>query len=85
MDEFETTAETAISNLDAIKVKISECTERDKVEDMKLESAPEAATLISHGDSLVLETHGKSPVLSQRVMKIQFRLRDKFREMKNIG
>lgn len=43
--------------------------------------APDAATLISQGDSLVLETHGKSGNLSQIVMKTQTLLREKFREV----
>lgn len=43
--------------------------------------APDAATLISQGDSLVLETHGKQGSLSRVVMKSQIILRERFREV----
>lgn len=51
------------------------------VEDLKMLIAPDAATLISQGDSLVLETHGKQGSLSRVVMKSQIILREKFREV----
>lgn len=43
--------------------------------------APDAATLISQGDSLVLETHGKHGSISRPVMGTQTLLREKFREV----
>ena len=47
--------------------------------------APDAATLISQGDTLIFETHGKaSGSLSQRVMQAQEKLREKFRQVKNL-
>lgn len=51
------------------------------VEDLKMLIAPDAATLISQGDSLVLETHGKQGNISRVVMKNQIILREKFREV----
>lgn len=48
---------------------------------LKHSIAPDAAALISQGDSLVLETHGKDRKLSQIVMKTQTILREKFREV----
>lgn len=48
---------------------------------LKHSIAPDAAALISQGDSLVLETHGKDRKLSQIVMKTQSILREKFREV----
>lgn len=53
----------------------------DAIEHLKLSIAPDAATLISQGDTLVLETHGNLPDLSNSVMKIQSILREKFREV----
>lgn len=50
-------------------------------EDLKLLIAPDAATLISKGDSLVLETHGKQGSISRLVMRTQIILREKFREV----
>lgn len=51
------------------------------IEDLKMLIAPDAATLISQGDSLVLETHGKQGTISRTVMKNQIMLREKFREV----
>lgn len=51
------------------------------IEDLKMHIAPDAATLISQGDSLVLETHGKQGALSRVVIKSQSILREKFREV----
>lgn len=44
---------------------------------------PDAATLISQGYSLVLETDGKYPELSQRVVRMQTELRDRFQDLQN--
>lgn len=81
--EFEKCATLMIQKLDATCAKIEQCTDNfDAIEHLKLSIAPDAASLISQGDTLVLETHGKSTHLSSKVMKIQAQLRDKFREMK---
>lgn len=67
--------DNAKSNADSIDV--------NTIEHLKLSIAPDAATLISQGDSLVLETHGSSsPELANTVMAIQSLLREKFREVK---
>lgn len=50
---------------------------------LRLSIAPDAATLISQGDSLVLETHGKDQDLAQRVVTMQSALRERFREIQN--
>lgn len=56
----------------------------DTIEHLKMSVAPDAATLISQGDSLVLETHGSSSSeLANTVMEIQSILREKFREVQH--
>jgi DeoR/GlpR family transcriptional regulator of sugar metabolism len=73
-----------IRKLDQTKEKIESCTEGPEVIDhMKLAIAPDAATLISQGDTLILETHGKSGQLTQKLMATQTQLRDKFKEVHN--
>lgn len=47
----------------------------DTVENLKMSIAPDAATLISQGVSLVLETHEYNSELSAAVMKIQTTLK----------
>ncbi|TMW54019.1 hypothetical protein DOY81_000887, partial [Sarcophaga bullata] len=80
--EFEKSAKNMMTKLEKTKEKIEKSTEGEKViEDLKMLIAPDAATLISQGDSLVLETHGKQGALSRVVMKSQIILREKFREV----
>lgn len=55
------------------------------VDNLKLSIAPDAATLISQGDSLVLETHEYNSDLSAAVMKIQTALRQKYRAVQHNG
>lgn len=87
VDEFEKTARYMIKTLDATRDKIENIIAADDVnyvtniEHLKFSIQPNAATLISQGDTLVLETHGKSSVLSNRVMKTQSLLREKLREV----
>lgn len=82
--EFDKTAKYMIKKLDATRETIEKCDDGpDTIEHLKLSIAPDAATLISQGDTLVLETHGKSTELSATVMKTQSLLREKFREMKH--
>lgn len=57
----------------------------ETVENLKLSIAPDAATLISQGVSLVLETHEYSAELSAAVMKIQTELREKYHEVQHNG
>ncbi|XP_065355048.1 dystrophin, isoforms A/C/F/G/H isoform X4 [Calliphora vicina] len=80
--EFENSAKYMMAKLEKTKEKIEKTTEGERaIEDLKMLIAPDAATLISQGDSLVLETHGKQGSLSRVVMKSQIILREKFREV----
>lgn len=82
--EFEKTAKYMIKKLTDTKAKIDQESSSELIEHMKLTIAPDAATLISQGDSLVLETHGSpSPDLANTVMKMQAILREKFREVQH--
>lgn len=86
--EFEKTARYMIKKLQETREKIDEslaaAADADTIEHLKMSIAPDAATLISQGDSLVLETHGSSsPELATTVMDIQSILREKFREVQH--
>ncbi|XP_017846443.1 dystrophin, isoforms A/C/F/G/H isoform X10 [Drosophila busckii] len=78
--EFNKLAKQMIYKLELTKVKIEQCHESE-ADDLRLLIAPDAATLISQGDSLVLETHGKQGSISRLVMRAQIILREKFREV----
>lgn len=86
--EFEKTARYMIKKLqetsEKIESSIAASTDPETIEHLKMLVAPDAATLISQGDSLVLETHGNStPELANAVMEIQSILREKFREVQH--
>lgn len=86
--EFEKTARYMIKKLQDTKDKIDSSmvasVDPETVEHLKMLVAPDAATLISQGDSLVLETHGNaSPELANAVMEMQSILREKFREVQH--
>lgn len=86
--EFEKTARYMIKKLqdtiDKIEASLSAAVDPDTIENLKMLVAPDAATLISQGDSLVLETHGNAtPELANTVMEMQAILRDKFREVQH--
>lgn len=82
--EFDKTAQYMIKKLITIREQIDGgAGDVDALANMKMSISPDAATLISQGDTLVLETHGKSTELSNTVMQAQSVLRDKFREMKS--
>ncbi|XP_037944329.1 dystrophin, isoforms A/C/F/G/H-like [Teleopsis dalmanni] len=82
VNEFEKMSKYMIRKLETTKELIENCPDGEAaVEDLKLIIAPDAATLISQGDSLVLETHGKQGSVSRLVMKTQIILREKFREV----
>lgn len=84
VSEFDKTAKYMIRKLETTRQTIENCEDGpETIEHLKLSIAPDAATLISQGDTLVLETHGKSTELSATVMKTQSLLREKFREMKH--
>ncbi|KAH8315064.1 hypothetical protein KR059_005103, partial [Drosophila kikkawai] len=78
--EFDKQAKQMIYKLKLTKAKIEQCHESE-ADDLRLLIAPDAATLISQGDSLVLETHGKQGSISRLVMRTQIILREQFREM----
>uniref|UniRef100_A0A6P4ES50 Protein detached n=1 Tax=Drosophila rhopaloa TaxID=1041015 RepID=A0A6P4ES50_DRORH len=78
--EFDKQAKQMIYKLKLTKAKIEQCHESE-AEDFRLLIAPDAATLISQGDSLVLETHGKQGSISRLVMRSQIILREQFREV----
>ncbi|XP_031638601.1 dystrophin, isoforms A/C/F/G/H isoform X5 [Contarinia nasturtii] len=85
--EFEKTARYMIKKLqetrEKIEASIAASADPETIEHLKLLVAPDAATLISQGDSLVLETHGNTPQLANTVMEIQSILREKFREVQH--
>lgn len=86
--EFEKTARYMIKKLQETREKIDSSlvaqADADTIEHLKMSVAPDAATLISQGDSLVLETHGSSSSeLANTVMEIQSVLREKFREVQH--
>lgn len=82
--EFEKTARYMVKKLLETREKIESATTTDAVEHLKMSIAPDAATLISQGDTLVLETHGNaSSELSNAVIDIQSLLREKFREVQH--
>lgn len=86
--EFEKTARYMIKKLQETSDKIvnaqKEAVDAETIDHLKMLVAPDAATLISQGDSLVLETHGNAtPDLAKTVMDIQAILREKFREVQH--
>ncbi|XP_053684966.1 dystrophin, isoforms A/C/F/G/H isoform X2 [Sabethes cyaneus] len=82
VNEFDKTAKYMIKKLEQTRRKIDSCDDGPGViENLKLTIAPDAATLISQGDTLILETHGKSEALTERLMDTQAQLRDKFKEV----
>lgn len=73
-----------IKNLDKTRDQIACCSEGVAyIEQLKLSITPDAATLISQGDTLIFEAHGKSNALTKRLMAIQATLRDKFKEVQH--
>lgn len=86
MQGFEKTANDMITKLTETLAAIERAdNQSETVENLKLSIAPDAATLISQGVSLVLETHEYNSELSAAVMKIQTALRDKYREVQHNG
>jgi hypothetical protein len=73
--EFDKTAKYMIKKLDQTKTKIEQCD--DGQTKIKL------IELISQGDTLILETHGKSQELSDRLNNTQFLLRNKYKEIQS--
>ena len=84
VEQFEKTARYIMKKLDQTLEQIQSCDDGSSVvEHMKLSIAPDAALILSQGDTLVLETHGKNSELTQRLLNIQKELRDKYKDMQN--
>jgi hypothetical protein len=84
VDQFEKTAKYILRKLDQTlnQIKDGEAGE-STIEHMKLSVAPDAALILSQGDTLILETHGKNLNLTQRLQVIQKELRDKYKDVQN--
>ncbi|XP_055923865.1 dystrophin, isoforms A/C/F/G/H isoform X2 [Eupeodes corollae] len=78
---FDKTAKYMIKKLEMTKQKIYACSGGDiAIENLKMSIAPDAAALISQGDSLALETHVKKGNLSD-IMRTQQILREHFKQV----
>lgn len=84
VDQFEKTARYIMKKLDQTMQQIHTCDDgKSMIEHMKLTIAPDAALILSQGDTLILETHGKNSELTQQLLTIQKELRDKYKDMQN--
>lgn len=81
--EFVKTARYVINKLSEAREKIEAAANSNVVEHLKMSIAPDAAALISQGDTLVLQTHGAAGDLSTTVLKVQTILRERFREVQH--
>ena len=71
-----------MKKLDQTLQQIQSCDDSN-VEHMKLSIAPDAALILSQGDTLILETHGRNSNLTKRLLGIQTELRDKYKDVQN--
>lgn len=85
VDQFEKTARYIIKKLDQTLEQIQNCDGGNSsiIEHMKMTIAPDAALILSQGDTLILETHGKNSNFTQRLQNIQKELRDKYKDVQN--
>lgn len=86
VSEFEKTARYTVKKLDQTLKEIEDCKDdnsNNTIEHLKQSIAPDAALILSQGDTLILETHGKSPELLKRLNIIQLALRDKYKDVQN--
>lgn len=84
VDEFEKTARYMMKKLDQTLKQIQTSDDSVSViELMKLSVAPDAALILSQGDTLILETHGKNSNLTERLQTIQKELRNKYKDVQN--
>lgn len=85
VEQFEKTTRYIIKKLDQTLEQIQNCDEGNSsiIEHMKMTIAPDAALILSQGDTLILETHGKNSNLTQRLQTIQKELRDKYKDVQN--
>lgn len=80
---FEKNAQEMVQRLLRVYVHLLGCTDDQQVEDLKMDVAPDAASLISQGDTIVFEATGMPELLSQRMLDIQRELREKFKRVQN--
>lgn len=80
---FERNANEMIQRLLRVYVHLLGCDDDRQVEDMQMDIAPDAASLISQGDTIVFEANGMPELLSQRMLDIQHELREKFKRVQN--
>jgi hypothetical protein len=85
VEQFEKTVRYIIKKLDQTLEQIQNCDEGNSsvIEHMKMTIAPDAALILSQGDTLILETHSKNSNLTQRLQTIQKELRDKYKDVQN--
>lgn len=84
VDQFEKTARYMMKKLDQTLQKIQTCNDGVSViEHMKLSISPDAALILSQGETLILETHGKNTELTHRLLSVQKELRDKYKDVQN--
>lgn len=82
VEQFEKTARYMMKKLDQTLQQIK-TGDDETIEHMKLSIAPDAALILSQGDTLILETHGKNSNLTQRLLTVQKELRDKYKDVQN--
>jgi hypothetical protein len=84
VDQYEKTARYMLKKLDQTLQQIKDSDDSSGVvEHMKLSISPDAALILSTGDTLILETHGKNADLTQRLLTIQKELRDRYKDVQN--
>lgn len=84
VDQFEKTARYMLKKLDQTLQQIQSSDDGPSViEHMKLSIAPDAALILSQGDTLILETHGKNSNMTQRLLSLQKELREKYKDLQN--
>lgn len=83
VETFERNAQEMVQRLLRVYVQLLGCVDDQEVDDMKMDVAPDAASLISQGDTIVFEAKGMPELLSQRMLEVQRTLRDKFKRVQN--
>lgn len=85
VEQFEKTVRYIIKKLNQTLEQIQNCDDGNSsaIEHMKMTIAPDAALILSQGDTLIQETHGKNSNLTQRLQTIQKELRDKYKDVQN--
>lgn len=84
VDQFEKTARFMMKKLDqTLQQMQSSNNGASVIEHLRLSVAPDAALILSQGDTLILETHGKNTNMTQRLLSIQKQLRNKYKDVQN--